>query len=888
MNRHVHIQLIISILLLTMCCKTLTAQSLQGTLTDENGKPIEYASIYIKETRQGTTSNQSGRFNVNLPKGTYNLTFRCLGFETVEKKTVVKDGVNKLDITMIVRPFQIAPVVIGHSKEDIAYNTMRHAISMAPYYQNQVKEFKAEVYMKGTIKVKKITRVLKRMLKDEMEVPKAGDVLMQESVNNIHFTAPDKYEQKVKMIRSNMPFIEGSDVMGFVNANFYAPMIENIILPLSPQAFNHYEFKNVGYSIQGSRVIDKIKVTPKRKSKQLVEGYIYIADEYWNLHEVDLLVNTIAGTIRVKQTFGEIENNVWIPVSHYFEVKGKFMGNEGDGWYVSSVKYHDVKINTDIKTPSNLAAVAKRRSQEQQQSVVEPKTPATPAKAKTSKQKKEEKEAAKLEELIQKENPTTREMYQMVELMEKQALRTDTIHSSNALEDKPGYYRATVDSMARQIDPVEWNNLRPVVLSDDEIKVDKLINSQVDTTGGKNNLAFKRGVLNVALTGIRWRNQQNNLRVTYSGLLSIDQIDFNTVDGLALNAMVRVRKDFSKNSMTFYTSAGYAFSAKSPRVNTQLQYTYAPKYRGNVIFRASYNHLDFNNTSGINRQVNSLTSLFMGDNYLKVYKECNALLSNQISPSIGFDIYTAISAHNRQSLENNTDFIFIPKFRDDYTPNIPINANTDSTNFGNQKLLQGNVRLIYTPFQRYKRDGNRIAYTQSAYPTFDAQVRFAIPSGLNNDVKFVNWEFSIKQRIKIGALSELNYCATYGDFANTKNLHFSNFKHFNTQLAYLSLSDFSSSFQTLNYYQYSTQSAYIQLVANYKSPFLLIKLLPVISERLWNENLHFAALYTQQLKPYYEFGYSVTRIAAIFGVGVFAGFNEDKFESVMLKVSIDL
>lgn len=876
-------------LLLAIECNLATAQLVKGHITDENKNPIAYASVYIKEARQGTTSNQDGLFSVNLPNGTYNLTFRCLGFETINKKITVKNGPNTIDVTMMVKPFQIAPVAIGRSKEDISYNTMRHAISMAPYYQNQIKEFRAEIYIKGTIKIKKITRVVKRLLKDEMKVPKAGDVLMQESVNNIHFIAPDKYEQNVKMIRSNMPFIEGSDVMGYVNANFYAPMVENIILPLSPQAFKHYTFKNVGYSIQGDRVIDKIKVTPKRQSKQLVEGYIYIADEYWNLHEVDLLVNTIAGTIRVKQTFGEIENNVWIPVSHYFEVKGKFMGNECDGWYVSSVKYNDVKLNTSIKTPSNLIAVAQRREKEKEASQAQQntaQTPTTPKKAQKN-QKKEDKEAAKLEELIQKENPTTREMYQMVELMGKRAKLADTLQSQNVLEDKPGYYKATIDSTARQISPHKWEEVRPVVLSDDEVKVDKQINALIDTSKGKNNLAFKRSPINIALTGIRWRNQQNNLRITYSGLLSIDQIDFNTVDGLALNAMVRLRKDFSKSSVTFYTSAGYAFSSKQPRIKSYLQYSYAPKLRGSVIARGTYYNLDFNNYTGINRQVNSLTSLLMGDNFLKVYKECNFMLSNQISPKIGLDFFAEIAMHNRKPMENNTDFILIPNYRKYYTQNIPVNPSTDSSSFAKQKLAIGKVKLSYTPQQRYRRDGNLIAYTRSNYPTLDAQLRFGIPTGLNNDSKFINWEFSVRQRVKIGALSELRYIATYGDFAQTQNMHFADFRHFNTQKAYIALADFGNSFQTLDYYQYSVNSQYVQLLASYHSPFLLLKLLPIISERLWQENLHLAALYTKELKPYYEVGYSVNQIAAIVGVGVFAGFQDDTFSSAMLKVSIN-
>ena len=90
----------------------LTAQSLQGKVLDENKEPIAYASIFVKEAKQGTTSNSDGMYLINLPKGKYSITFRCLGFETIEKQIEVKEGKKTHDTTLPVKPYQIAPVTI--------------------------------------------------------------------------------------------------------------------------------------------------------------------------------------------------------------------------------------------------------------------------------------------------------------------------------------------------------------------------------------------------------------------------------------------------------------------------------------------------------------------------------------------------------------------------------------------------------------------------------------------------------------------------------------------------------------------------------------------------------------------------------------------------------
>lgn len=907
MNTHKLTKYALLLMLMLIGSLSTYAQVVRGKLTNADGEAVPYASVYVKETKLGTTTNDKGEFVMKLDPGSYHVIFRCLGYETVEKTVKVGNSNVTLNASMQMRSYEIDMVVVGKSKEDVAYGTVRKAISMAPYYQNQVSEFNAEVYMKGTIKVKKITRVVKQLLKDEMEVPKAGDVLMQESVNEIHFVAPDRYEQNVKMIRSNIPMFDGNDVMTYLNANFYAPQIFDIILPLSPQALKHYNYKYVGYSLQENRVIEKIKVTPKRKSKQLVEGYIYIADEHYNLHEVDLTINNIAGTIRVKQTFGEVENNVWIPVSHHFEVKAKFMGNEADGWYLSSMKYNKVKLNKKLTKPSTLIAAEARQAQfdkaagnSSNSKTATDEASKAVAQASTTlnrQQRKQQKEEAKLEELIKKDNPTTRDMMEMAKLMENKANRaTDTIPNSDPREDKVGYYRTTVAADARTINLLQWDTVRPVVLSEDEQKVDKELKALVDTTGGKNNIKFTRSAFNVAMAGIRWRHPSGQYGITYAGLLSLDQHEFNTVDGYLLKNMMRYYRNFGNKTFTFYLSAGYGFAVKRPRIDTYVQLNYAPKLRAWTRLECYYERTDFNRSpspynsnTAINRQVNSVTTLFMGDNFLKVFDNHQAEIFGFLSPAIGLDMRYGLSVDYRRPQTNHTTFILIPPLRSRYTSNNPNNPLIDSTlNLDERKTMQGSLRIIYTPFMHYTRSGDWISYTKSKFPTFEAKLRFDIPTAFNTKACLFNWEFTAKQSFDIGALSTLDYRLTYGDFIRTNNLHFADFKHFHSQKAFGTLSDFGNSFQTLDYYTYSTNSHYVELYANYQSPFMLIKLLPWFSERLWLENLHLGMLYTDRLKPYYEVGYSMNRILALAGVGVFAGFEQNKFQTIKVKFSLDL
>ena len=75
-------------------------------------------------------------------------------------------------------------------------------------------------------------------------------------------------------------------------------------------------------------------------------------------------------------------------------------------------------------------------------------------------------------------------------------------------------------------------------------------------------------------------------------------------------------------------------------------------------------------------------------------------------------------------------------------------------------------------------------------------------------------------------------------------------------------------------------------MVNYNTPYLALKYLPFLSNRMWEENLHFSSLITKDFKPYYEVGYSMSQIGALASVGVFAGFEGQKFYSINVKLSL--
>jgi hypothetical protein len=153
------------ILLLTATYKQTEAQVMKGKILDKSGVPVQYATVYIQELKQGTTSNTKGDYEIRLSPGTYMVIFQSLGYEPLIETITISGDVVIRDITLSEQVYEIAEVRISPSGEDPAIAIMRRAIGLAPYYLNYINYYKAEVYLKGNLLMNKIPRLLQKSMR---------------------------------------------------------------------------------------------------------------------------------------------------------------------------------------------------------------------------------------------------------------------------------------------------------------------------------------------------------------------------------------------------------------------------------------------------------------------------------------------------------------------------------------------------------------------------------------------------------------------------------------------------------------------------------------------------------------------------------------------------
>jgi len=292
--------------------------------------------------------------------------YRCLGYETFSDIVQIpaNDKIYR-KIQLKAKDFNLQEVVVAN-KEDPAYEIMRKAIAKTPFYQKIVKEYEAECYIKGNMELTKVNKMLDKLSGDEDGVKTSeykDKLFVQESFSTVKFTAPDKYEQTVKAFKSSIPDNKSpKETIGLVTSSLYLPRFMGCISPLNPKAFGYYKFRYEGFSDENGENINKIKVIPKLKDPELFSGYIYIADNSWDIRNADLSSSAYGIDQHFVISYGKLSEAVYLPTAFNNYVTANILGYGGNFSYHSSIKYTNLVVNDSVRNEIKPLPIKKKKN----------------------------------------------------------------------------------------------------------------------------------------------------------------------------------------------------------------------------------------------------------------------------------------------------------------------------------------------------------------------------------------------------------------------------------------------------------------------------------------------------------------------------------------------
>ncbi|HET6252435.1 MAG TPA: DUF5686 and carboxypeptidase regulatory-like domain-containing protein [Puia sp.] len=766
-----------------------------GTVTDDKGSVLAYASILIKGTTRGVTAGNDGKYTLDLAPGTYTLVCQYVGYARKEKKITVGATPVSVDFQLSLQQLSMTEVIVRPGGEDPAYAIIRHAIKKRKDYETPLDSFTCEAYVKTLIRTRKLPdRLFGQQLQEKdkkgMGVDSAGKgiIYLSESLSKIAFKRPDKIKLEVLSGRE-----AGSNGFGFsfpVFINFYNNNVNALggqlnprgfVSPIADGALNYYRYHFLGSYFEEGREIDRIQVIPRRKYEPLFSGTIEIVDGDWRIHSLDLLLLKtsqleILDTVEIRQIHAPVVSDSSNPAatSSIWQVKDQVVNFSFNILGVEAVgTFLDVYNNYDL-------------------------------------------------------TPRFRKRF-----FNNVFIRYDTAGNRRT--------RAY------------WDSIRPVPLEPDE-KVNYKVKDSIyaynrDSMGTKKNrdsLLKEQGPLTynqLMYFGVRRSNFRQPRPLTYTIDPLFAGVSYNTVEGfnVKLNASLSRALPNGKGTLTFSPHIRYGFHNTHLNPWAELEWRRrsfnwvgedASSSRQTWFLSGGKRVSQFNPDNPISEWVNALYTFWWRRNYMKIYENYFTQLSSTTRFDNGMRLNIKGWYEDRIPIANTTSYSIVKNGRS-FTPNYPVEQ-LDAP-FPRHQAVLTSIDLQYQPGQRFIEFPDRKMSIGSKYPTLELQYEKGWNGVLGSDVNFDKWQFSLWDDVNLKLRGLLHYRFSAGGFLNTRSVYIQDYQHFNGNQTIFA-SEYLNSFQLAPYYANSTTASFYA-TGHLEHHFngLLTNKIPVI--RRWNWNL---------------------------------------------------
>jgi Family of unknown function (DUF5686)/CarboxypepD_reg-like domain len=817
------------------------AGRVSGTIVDDKGNALPFASVFVKGTTTGTTANNQGKYFLDLDPGNYTITCQHVGYTRQEKSVTVVSGNSELNFQLLLQQTTMKEVIVQAGAEDPAYEIIRNAIKKKKDYAEPLDSFTCEAYIKTLIRTRKVPRKIlgqkiEQSDRNDMGVDSAGRgiIYLSESLTKIASKKPGKAKLEVLSGRES-----GSNGFGFnfpTFTNFYNNNVNvfamqqlsprGFVSPIADGALNYYRYKYLGSFFEDGKEINQIKVMPRRKYEPLFSGTINITEGDWRIHSLDLLLLKesqlqLLDTLNIKQIHVPIGNDVWQTKDQTIYFTFNLLGFDAVGNFLNVYNKYNTTPQFSKKYFGNVVMAYDTAA-----------------------------------------NKKTRQYWDSVRPVPLEA------EEAKNYQIKDSAFVAQRDS------------------SRSKHAIDSMRKKQGTIT-----------VMKLLWQGYTRSNFNPDHPFSYSWQPLLKNLHYNTVEGVALNMEATLRRSFPalRQQVSFTPHLRYGFSnrhfnawgtlALSKRVfNREADGMGGTSSRSSWTIAGGKRINQFNKENPITPLFNSVYTLLFKRNYLKLYEN----YFGNITWNKRFDNDLRITAdllyEDRLPVNNTTNYSLIKNEDRSFTPNYPFEK--IPAQFPRHQALIAGVSVQFKPGQKFVQFPRGKMAVGSKYPTFALSYYKGISNILGSDVNFDKWKFAVWDETNFKLLGLLKYKFSIGGFINSKGVFIQDYQHFNGNQVFYA-SDYVNSFQLAPYYANSTTAAFYA-VGHIEHHFngLLTNKIPFFRKLNWNLVAGSNAFYVNTSNNYVEAFAGLENIFKLFRVDVVASYLNGRNGQVGVRLGL--
>lgn len=242
------------------------------------------------------------------------------------------------------------------NKPYVADSILEQIFQSSSIYATKVKSYEAELYLKGRMQIHKQNRIIK-YVPSMFRLEKGIKDYIHESISELHYTAPDIYDRKIRAISTTFPGGNSRffDILDYLKFNIYAPSVmgDKILSPLNKQSSAHYTYHLESTTYWSGEKTYKIHITPRFKSTQLLEGNIWISANDYTIRYLEFRGRYDVIRFHLSMKMGDTEETKYLPQLVNLDVNFKFLLNHLEMNYTGWLTYKKVSFQANNEKVEN-------------------------------------------------------------------------------------------------------------------------------------------------------------------------------------------------------------------------------------------------------------------------------------------------------------------------------------------------------------------------------------------------------------------------------------------------------------------------------------------------------------------------------------------------------
>jgi len=854
---------------------------IKGTVRGANQEGLAFANVAVRSSATSTGSNEQGEFQLRLPAGAYELVFQYVGYRPRIEPVRVPGGDSLLTLNVALQPeaYSLGEVLVKSSDRDPAYAIIQQAQQWRAYHRREVAAYRARIYIKALGRIDDTPAKILGLFKLGPDIKK-GIFYLSESLSDFSFTQPNVVKERMisSRVSGDARGISFNRASSGRNLGFYENLIKpafserGFVSPIAGNAMLFYKYELVGSTAQSGVLVHKIRVIPRRRTDPVFAGYLYIVNGSWRIHSVDLSLDRDAqidyvDELHIAQQYAPAPGNpsVWLIQSQQVRATLSGLGFKGSG-YITAVLSDYANVVPTYPAPPVAAAPPP---------AVAEGPPAAPVGQETAAQ-------------IRKRKPDLRGLNAQVRKQVKRTQRDSLKNDPFAQMGRGEVQR--IEKGVNERDSAYWDQLRPVPLTAEEKKDYKVKDSTEVIRKSRpyqdslDKARNKFEPINLLAGGYTHLNTFQKQSVSVLPVAQIFQ--YNTVEGAVLNAQAVFRQwTDDRRFVTLTPTLRYGFSSQALSPSLAATWQLHPAKLKQIGVVAGRTIENFDQNSQLTPAINTFYTLYVNQNYAKLYRRDGAEFTYLTEPVNGLNLRASAGYFARHELANTTDRLIHDVPGRAFTPNQPVSEELPATGFGRSRILAVGLSLDYRPGQRYINRPDGKFNLGSKWPTFNVQGRLAVPHVLGADVRYLLLQAGVRGNVALGQLGSSSFRASVGGFVGKQEgLTFIDYRHFSGNQTLLA-GNFSN-FQLLDYYRFSTRSAYFEAHYDHHFNGFFLNRIPLLRQLKWQEVTSLNYLNTAQAGHYVELGAGVEHIFKIIRVDFYTALQSGQRLGTGVRVGL--